>query len=314
MEVLERYAGETGPCAVCAKTITIPARTETTPKNDGSPGGSPSPLQAKQQSSAESTGVALATLVGLLGGAVVCFSVIFLVVVLVVRVALPAAQQMRVARMHQSSQDNIRRIMVALNKYHDNHGSFPPAYFTDDKGKPMHSWRVMILPELGRNDLYQQYNFDVPWNDTRNVTVTMQMPSEYNSFGADQALGVSTTQICAVVGKETMFPYAKSVSRDQITDPYDTLLSIVEVQGMGFDWTDPTQDYDIDSPQGTFLINDNVQGSKLLTSSTLTGNIGTLNEDTYHVPMNTSSVTLRDMATRSGGEFVPVRDLLPMTP
>lgn len=310
MEVLERYAGETGPCAVCAKTITIPARVDTSLKgNDDS-----SPASTQQSKSDDSTGVALTTLVGLLGGAVVCFSVIFLVVVVVVRVALPAAQQMRVARMHQNSQDNIRRIVVALNKYHDNHGSFPPAYFTDANGKPTHSWRVMILPELGRNDLYQQYDFNATWDSAQNIAVTMQMPSEYNSYGAEQTLGMNTTHICAVVGKQTMFPYAKSVSRDQITDSHDTVLSIVEVQGIGFDWTDPREDYDIDTPQGTFVIVDDVQGGALLTSSTLTGNVGTLNEETYHLSPSTSSTILRDMATRRGGEIVPLVDLLPMNP
>lgn len=309
MQVLERYAGETGPCAVCAKTITIPARVETSPRGDNAVAAS-----TEQTSSDESTGVALATLVGLLGGAVVCFSVIFLVVVLVMRVALPAAQQMRVARMHQNSQDNIRRIVVALNKYHDNHGSYPPAYFADDKGKPMHSWRVMILPELGRNDLYRQYDFDVPWDAPENFGVTMQMPHEYASFGNQATLGSNTTQFCAVVGKGTMFPHAKSVTRSEITDSHDTVLAIVEVQGIGFDWTDPGEDYDIDSPKGTFVIVNDVQGGNLLTSSTLTGNVGTVNEDTFHIPATTSSATLRDMATCRGGEYVPVVDLLPINP
>src|SRR5271163_108233 len=42
----------------------------------------------------------------------------------------------------------IKQIAVALHNYHDTYGSFPPAYVADETGKPMHSWRVLILPFL----------------------------------------------------------------------------------------------------------------------------------------------------------------------
>ncbi|WP_158545525.1 DUF1559 domain-containing protein [Bremerella cremea] len=307
MEVLERYAGETGPCAVCAKTITIPPRVV----ESASYGTAQAPASQKDK---DTSGVPLGTLIGLLGGAVVCFSVIFLVAIAIVRVALPAAHQMRVARMHNNSQENIRRIVRALNQYHDTHGSYPPAYFTDEKGKPSHSWRVMILPELGRNDLYNRYSFQEPWDAPINLQVIQEMPDVYTSYGAGATLGSGTTHMAAVVGKATMFPYAKSVKRSDISDPHDTVLAIVEVQGVGFDWTDPREDYDIDRPQGTFVIDDDTTGGKLLNSSTLTGNVGMLNEDTYHLSNNTSSATLRDMATRAGFEVIPATDFKNLDP
>lgn len=306
MKVLDRYAGETGPCAVCAKTITIPPRSQSSDPSNSSP--------APHDVEKDTAGVPLGTLVGLLGGSVLCFAVIFLAVVVVVRVAIPAANQLRLTRMHESSQDNIRRIVEALNQYHDNHGSFPPAYFTDAKGKPIHSWRVMILPELGRNDLYRRYNFDEPWDSPINLTVMQEMPDVYTSYGAGETLGTGTTHMAAVVGKSTMFPHAKSVNRDQISDSYDTVLAIVEVQGIGFDWTDPREDYDIDKPQSTLIINDQVTSGTPLPPSTLTGNVGMLSEDTYHLPNSVSSGTMRDMATRSGGVPVPISDLQPLGP
>ena len=39
-------------------------------------------------------------------------------------------------------------IIVALHNYHDEHGSFPPAYVSDESGRPLYSWRVLILPYL----------------------------------------------------------------------------------------------------------------------------------------------------------------------
>ena len=39
-----------------------------------------------------------------------------------------------------------------LHRYHLQHNSFPPAYSSKD-GKPLLSWRVLILPFLDQNDL-----------------------------------------------------------------------------------------------------------------------------------------------------------------
>src|SRR5688500_8670454 len=53
---------------------------------------------------------------------------------------------------------------IALHSYHDEYGSFPPAYVADANGKPMHSWRVLILPFIEEQALYQRYRFNEPWN------------------------------------------------------------------------------------------------------------------------------------------------------
>ncbi len=63
---------------------------------------------------------------------------------------------------------NIRDLSMALHYYHAQHGSFPPAYIADENGNPMHSWRVLILPYIEERDLYDQYDFDEPWDGPNN--------------------------------------------------------------------------------------------------------------------------------------------------
>ncbi len=295
MKVLDQYAGQTGPCAVCAKTITIPGEVAPTAGQGHSRVGA-------RRTSEDNSGVALGTLIGILGGSVACFSVIFLALVLIFRVAIPAANQMRTDSLNRASLDKIERIVQALNAYHDQHGAFPPAYFTDDKGQPMHSWRVMILPQLNRNDLYKQYNFSEPWNSPANINVTTQMPEVFRGV-TDNTAGSTTTNFAAVVGKRTMFPHEKSTTRSQALDDHDTIMMVVEVQGLGFDWTDPSQNYDLDKPQGTMVIDNNRQ-SVTGNSSILTGNMGMMSEDTYHADDATSITLLQSMATRSGSEDI----------
>lgn len=295
MKVLDRYAGQTGPCAVCAKTITIPGDSAASADMGHS-------RVATRRTPEDNGGVALGTLIGILGGSVACFSIIFLTLVLIFRVAIPAANQIRINNLNQASLNKIERIVQALNLYHDQHGSYPPAYFTDDKGKPSHSWRVMILPQLNRNDLYEQYNFDEPWNSPANVNVTTHMPEVYRSE-IDNSSSSTLTNFAAVVGKRTMFPHEKSTTRSQAIDDRDTIMMIVEIHGMGFDWTDPSANYDVDSPQGTMVIDNNrytTTGNK----SMLTGNIGVMSEDTYHADDNTPITLLQSMATRSGSEDI----------
>ena len=51
--------------------------------------------------------------------------------------------------------NHLKQIGVALHTYHDAYGSFPPAFVADENGKPMHSWRVLLLPFLDEELIYQ---------------------------------------------------------------------------------------------------------------------------------------------------------------
>src|SRR5579864_1434043 len=55
--------------------------------------------------------------------------------------------------------NNLKYIGQALHNYHDTFGSFPPAYIADSNGRPMHSWRVLLLPffDQARATLYAKY-------------------------------------------------------------------------------------------------------------------------------------------------------------
>jgi hypothetical protein len=65
--------------------------------------------------------------------------------------------------------NNLKQLGLALHNYHQTYGCFPPAYVADEDGRPMHhSWRVLVLPFLEQQQLYDQYRFDEPWDGPNN--------------------------------------------------------------------------------------------------------------------------------------------------
>ncbi len=44
------------------------------------------------------------------------------------------------------------QLLLALHNYHSEYNALPPAYIADSSGKPMHSWRVLLLPFVGVAD------------------------------------------------------------------------------------------------------------------------------------------------------------------
>ena len=70
----------------------------------------------------------------------------------------------------------------ALVEYHADKGHFPPAYVLGQDGRPAHSWRVLLLPYLGYEDLYSRYNFSEPWNGPNNRLLADEMPVEYRTI------------------------------------------------------------------------------------------------------------------------------------
>ncbi|MEW4454928.1 DUF1559 domain-containing protein [Bremerella sp. JC817] len=75
-----------------------------------------------------------------------------------------------------------------------------PQGVTDSDGNTLLSWRVLILPELGHEDLFSQFDLSQPWDAPVNQKMISQMPGGFDSpFHDDQqrANGVTTYRIVA---------------------------------------------------------------------------------------------------------------------
>ena len=80
------------------------------------------------------------------------------------------------ARNEMASLARLREIGEAMAKYQRANGCYPPQYVPDKDGRPMHSSRVLLLPYLGRDDLFKQYDMTEPWNSPRTAPSRPKFP------------------------------------------------------------------------------------------------------------------------------------------
>jgi prepilin-type processing-associated H-X9-DG protein len=223
-EVGDQYAGQSGPCRSCGKQVTVPAPL-------GAPG-------TKSSGGSLVLVVVLAVIVGL-----------FLCGGVGVALLLPAVQAAREAARRAQCSNNLKQIALALHNYHDTYKSFPPAYTVDADGKPLHSWRTLILPFVEQQAIYNQLDLNEPWNSPKNQAFngvaiqTYRCPSDPNAFGCSYV---------ALVGPSTVLQAGNGVSMTGITDGTANTIMVVEVQGRTRSWMEPV---DIDVTKMSYLIN-----------------------------------------------------------
>lgn len=83
---------------------------------------------------------------------------------------------------------NLKQIAIGLYNYADTYGRFPPAWTVDSQGKPLHSWRVLILPYLEYQHLYDKIRLSEPWDSEYNRQFHDKMPSCFNVLKVSDAV------------------------------------------------------------------------------------------------------------------------------
>ncbi len=124
--------------------------------------------------------------------------------------------------------NNLKMIGLALNEYAKEHGELPPAYTVDENGTPLHSWRTLILPYLGLNELYDSIDLEKPWDDPDNNKARTTIVSPYSCPGWSSRPSDYQTSYFAIVGNDACFNPSRPRKLDEITDGAANTLMIVE--------------------------------------------------------------------------------------
>jgi prepilin-type processing-associated H-X9-DG protein len=133
---------------------------------------------------------------------------------------------------------NLSQIGFALHGYHQFYGCFPPAYIADKNGKPMHSWRVLLLPWLDSAAMYRQYRFDEPWDGPNNRKLGGSRPDCYHC-PKDSVGPYCMANYVAVVGAGTAWPGSASTKLSEFSDGAEQTIMVVEMENSGIPWMEP---------------------------------------------------------------------------
>src|SRR4051794_12070960 len=89
-----------------------------------------------------------------------------------------------------------------MHNYHEQHGRLPPAVVHGDDGKPLLSWRVLLLPYIEQGELFKKFRLDEPWDSPHNSRLLPEMPRTFAPFdGSTPEPGMTFYQVLTGKGR-----------------------------------------------------------------------------------------------------------------
>jgi hypothetical protein len=134
--------------------------------------------------------------------------------------------------------NNLKQLALAMHGYEATNGTLPPAAVYGKDGKPLLSWRVLLLPYLEQNGLYKQFKLDEPWDGPHNKKLLAKMPRVFAAPTDEKSVKAHETFYQVFVGKGTIFEGKKAMRLQDIADGTSQTLLIVEA-GKAVPWTKP---------------------------------------------------------------------------
>ncbi len=179
--------------------------------------------------------------------------------------------------------------------YNGTHGHMPPAVVYGKYGQPLYSWRVLLLPYLEQQELYQQFHLDEPWDSPHNLLLLDRMPMTYAPPpGKKSRIPPYHTVLHVFVGEGAAFEDKKELKiPEDFPDGTSNTILIVEA-GLPVQWTKPEEiSYNPDAPLPRLqsLFHDIIR-------------IAHADGSVHYVRKDISEGTLRSAITRNGGEEI----------
>jgi prepilin-type processing-associated H-X9-DG protein len=199
---------------------------------------------------------------------------------------------------------------MALQHYEMAKGKLPRPYIADANGKPMHSWRVLLLPFLGRDDLFQRYNLSEPWDGPNNRKLHSEIIKIYSCPCCEGKQPATETNYVLVVGPETMWQPGQRMTVGEViqADGAANTVMIVEAHGTGIHWMEPrdidfsTMSMTVNPLKGVGISSRHPYGS----GRGIGANVVFADGHTQWLENDTPPEAVRAMLTIDGGEKVEV--------
>lgn len=282
-QVEDRYSGKSGQCFSCGAAIQLPEYAADATKS----------ATAKTK---RPLGVMIAA--GIVLTMLVCL------IFAVVRFGGASVSRLAEVRIRNASINNLENIASALNAYAADYGTYPPATMRDTTGRPLHSWRVLILPYLGEQETFDQFDLTKPWDDEINLQASYLMPSAYaHPNDPNSASGQSGYYL--ITGPGTLFPASGPLAPDKVSDEKSqTILVIVGRPQLNTSlggWAEPV---DLDAAMMQGVVNGTIgiePGGRMKSGVTM----ATVDGLGHFLTNELSPTTFNSLVTPNGNERLP---------
>ena len=131
--------------------------------------------------------------------------------------------------------NDMRQIGLAVHNYESSFQHLPPAWTTDSDGRPMHSWRILLLPFLdseSSKEILGQYKMDQPWDSPHNLSAAKLLREPLFGDCSDPTL--ATYKLVSGPGT----PFGPDTKSDLPSDTSKQVL-VVEDNASPVLWTKP---------------------------------------------------------------------------
>lgn len=155
--------------------------------------------------------------------------------------------------------NNQKQILLALHNYHDSHGKFP-TNIKDENGNDILSWRVLLLPYLEQQALYNAIKMNEPWNSEANLRFAELVVPVY-ACPLYPELPPGKTLSMFIEAEGTLITLDKDTSFRDVTDGTSNTIALVMADpARAVHWMAPDDlEIDLEHPHdGLFWVNDEV--------------------------------------------------------
>ena len=215
------------------------------------------------------------------------------------------AQDPKLAVQRKRSENNLKQLVLATHNFLDlNGGAFPARCTVDANGKPLHSWRVLLLPFIDEGELYKQIRLDEPWDSEWNSQFHSKTPALFRRPGSSDPGCVYS---CVVDKSAALQPATKpgvktGVRIASFTDGVSNTVLFVE-RTKPVCWMDPEADLTLDEFLAT------VAEGSVYRDATV---VGMCDGRAQILSPAAKPKVLKGYVTRSGDiDLLPYVDLLP---
>lgn len=182
--------------------------------------------------------------------------VVLAIIATLLALLMPAVLRVRREAARAADHGNLYQLGFAVGNYESTYGEYPHAIgLGDDDRRPMHSWRVAVLPFIEGHDIYNRYDVEEPWDGPSNRQLAPLMPRIY-ALRSNYRPGVPVAHCTVIVGLRAPFPPDRARKQDELKDRLGTTIMLAENRGANLHWMEPRDlnftemDFTLGSPNG----------------------------------------------------------------